>query len=159
MIELTTGVVFLWSSLYGAGQANANLASAATAVDMNQNVASSTSSITTEADIDGAATTSVEAYVRKEFADTPILIEVARCESRFHQFTDIGTVVRGIVNHGDVGVMQINEHYHADEAQAMGINIYTTEGNIQFGKYLYSKYGTDPWNSSSACWSQQLARK
>ncbi len=155
MTELTTGVIFLLSSLYGAGQTNVNLATAAMAIDNVE--ASTTSSSMTNAD--DSATTSVEAYIRKEYVNTPILIEVARCESRFHQFTDIGTVVRGIVDREDVGVMQINEHYHADEAQAMGINIYSTEGNVTFAKYLYQKYGTDPWNSSSKCWSSELARK
>lgn len=152
MFELTTGVVFLLSSLYGAGQTNADLAAAAIQA---KTAYAATSSIT----IQRMNENEVEAYVRKEYADTPILIEIARCESNFHQFNEDGVVVRGRVNKDDVGVMQINEHYHADTAIAKDMNLYTTEGNVAFGRYLYEKYGTSPWNSSSKCWSSAIAKK
>ena len=46
-----------------------------------------------------------------------------------------------------------------DEAAKLGYNIYTVEGNVAFAKYLYNKYGSDPWSSSSKCWSDAaLAR-
>jgi hypothetical protein len=41
----------------------------------------------------------------------------------------------------------------------MGIDIYSVEGNVQFGKYLYSKYGSSPWSSSEPCWSKAIAKK
>ncbi len=37
----------------------------------------------------------VEGYIKTEYADTPILIAIARCESNFRQFNPDGTVVRG----------------------------------------------------------------
>lgn len=103
----------------------------------------------------------VEKYIRSAYKNEPILIDVARCESTFRQFGPDGHLIRGKVNNADVGVMQINEAYHSDKAVEMGLNIYTMEGNVAYARYLYEKYGTKPWNSSSACWSpaQVIAKK
>lgn len=79
------------------------------------------------------------------------LYQIAWCESRLRQFKN-GEVLRGIVNQKDVGILQINETYHKKEAEAMGIDIYTLEGNIKFGKYLYRTQGTQPWSASESCW-------
>ena len=151
MIELTTGAIFLMSSLYG----NATPDNGA----MNAPVATPTEVTTTATSSTTTSTAAMQAYLRKEFADTPILVDIARCESNFHQFDKDGNIVRGRVNKADIGVMQINEKYHADEAVKLGYNIYTVEGNVAFAKYLYDKYGSDPWSSSSKCWSDaELAR-
>jgi len=147
MIELTTGVVFLMSSLYGSGQANAQMNQVpAEAPAQTQEAATSTESSFTDSK-------DVMAYVKAQYASEPLLVDIARCESTFRQFDQNGQVLRGKVNNGDVGVMQINEKYHADEAVKMGMNIYTVEGNVAFGKYLYDKYGAQPWGASSPCWN------
>lgn len=170
MIELSTGVVFLMSSLYGSGQANAQIATAAAAMNTNGNSASTSETVTLKTTNSNdtanssnpviADNLSFEAYVRKEFADTPIMIDIIRCESHFHQYNSDGSVLRGIANKQDVGLMQINEKYHAETAKNLGLDIYTTEGNAAFGKYLYKKYGTSPWNYSSKCWAgTDLAKK
>lgn len=96
----------------------------------------------------------VKRYVADYFSDIPILADVAACESHDRQVDKNGNVIRGEVNHYDVGVMQINELYHADEAKALGYDIYTIEGNVAFARYLYDKQGTKPWMSSSPCWSK-----
>jgi len=104
---------------------------------------------------------STEQYVRNHFSDTPILAEIARCESQFRQFDKkTGDVLRGVVNNKDVGVMQVNEYYHLEAAEKANINIYTIEGNLEYARKLYAKSGTVPWNSSKPCWGksmQQLA--
>jgi hypothetical protein len=105
------------------------------------------------------AAQTVQQYIETQFADTPIMIAVARCESHFRQFDKDGSVHRGVVNNKDVGVMQINEHYHLDTAKKLGIDIYSVEGNVQYAKYLYDQEGTTPWNSSSPCWDKKVARK
>jgi len=87
------------------------------------------------------------------FSDTPVLADIAYCESGFTQFNPDGTVLRGRVNSADVGLMQINEKYHADTAIKLGINIYTLEGNMAYARYLYNTYGTDPWVYSAKCWN------
>ena len=150
MLELTTGVVFLMSSLYGSGQGNNHIQS------ISANITDSEQTTVAQIDKVGSFSSSIqmEAYLRKEYADTPILVEVARCESEFRQFDKDGKIVHGRANPADVGVMQINEFYHADTARAMGLNLHTVEGNVAFAKYLYGKYGSSPWSASQPCWSK-----
>lgn len=93
-----------------------------------------------------------ESTVRTYFADAPIMIEVARCESRFRHYDANGDVMRGIVNALDRGVMQINEHYHLETATKLGYDIHTLEGNLAYARHLYETQGTRPWISSSPCW-------
>jgi hypothetical protein len=156
MIELTTGVMFLMSSLYGAGQhgytdtAVAN-AIAATESNTEQTLSRKIGTFTNEK--------ITEAFLRKVYADTPILVEVARCESEFHQFDKEGKPVRGRINKADVGIMQINEHYHLDTADSMKVDLETVAGNVAYAKYLYGKFGTSPWNASKPCWGNaEVAR-
>ena len=156
MIELTTGVVFLMSSLYGAGQHGYNEAAVGnipTDAPQKEEVEMTEASSFKDQK-------RIEAYIRKEFADTPILIEIARCESTLRHFDSDGKVVRGIVDKRDTGVMQINLYYHADTAKQLDIDLHTVEGNVAYAKYLYGKYGTKPWSASKSCWStSELARK
>lgn len=97
---------------------------------------------------------STEQYVRNYFADIPIMIQIARCESTFRQLDEDGEIHRGRVNPADVGVMQINEHYHLDTAEKENYNIYTIEGNTAYARELYEKKGTQPWISSKPCWGK-----
>jgi len=96
----------------------------------------------------------VELLVRSYFADTPILGEIAKCESEFIQFNKDGSIHRGVANTKDVGVMQINEHYHLQTAKELGYNIYTLQGNMDYAKYLYDQEGVAPWSASSGCWKK-----
>src|SRR5882724_2036807 len=117
MIELSTGVVFLLSSMYGtSGGLTAN--------------ATAASSITAQASDNAPKVTvqnrqAVESYLKIEYADTPILVDIARCESEFRQYDQNGNLIRGRVNNDDVGVMQINEKYHADTAAKLGFDLHT----------------------------------
>jgi hypothetical protein len=97
----------------------------------------------------------VEAY----FADEPVMANIAECESHFRQFNTDGNVYRGVQNNQDVGVMQINEHYHLDTSKKMNLDIYTLAGNMAYARYLYDKEGTTPWASSEACWGKTKAAK
>lgn len=97
---------------------------------------------------------STEEYVRNYFSDIPIMIQIAKCESHFRQLDVDGKVHRGEINNEDVGVMQINEHYHLDMAEEKNYDIYTIEGNTAYARFLYEKEGTVPWNSSKACWGK-----
>jgi Transglycosylase SLT domain len=149
MIELTTSLMMLMSAVYTGSPAALD-----TAVP-----------VTTEAEIivkeqvlteKRATMADIETYVREYYKDTPILAEVARCESTFTQFSKNGKVMRGIENTADVGLMQINEYYHAETAKKFGYNIYSVEGNLAYGKYLYDKKGTAPWSASSPCWGKKV---
>jgi phage tail tube protein FII len=154
MIELTTGVAFLVSSLYGSSQMASPMQTVTTG-DQAQTQTVSTTSIQSTS----TSTTETQAYLRKQFGDDAILVDIARCESNYHQFDKNGIPVRGIVNNADVGVMQINEKYHADMAKKLGYDLYTLEGNVAYAKHLYEEQGTAPWNSSAKCWSGDLAKK
>ena len=149
MIEFTTGVALLVSSLYIAGTPQ-NESMIVTIPEFD-----SVGYATTTDDHD-MSSKSVEKYIREQFKDEPLLIEIARCESTFRQFDEDGHIIRGKVNSADIGVMQINEKYHALDSAKLGMNIYTLEGNVRFGKYLYDKSGAQPWTASSKCWSKSL---
>ena len=151
MIELTTGIVFLMSSVYGSGQAANHIANIANAqVPANQVAAADDAALTGALASDRKV---MEVYIRKEYADRPILIDIARCESNFRQFDGNGDIVRGKANREDVGVMQINEKYQGSTAKLLGMDIYTVEGNIAYGKHLYDEQGSKPWSASKKCWS------
>jgi len=150
MIELTTSIAFLVSSMYGSGSTDASIGSATSAA-IASTTANAAATTTQQETMDRSA---VEAYIKTEYADTPILIAIAQCESNYRQYNPDGSVVRGKVDSHDVGVMQINETYWLGKSKSLGDDIYSTEGNVAYAKYLYAKSGTDPWNSSAKCWSQ-----
>lgn len=91
--------------------------------------------------------------VEEYFSDIPVMIEVSFCESQWRQFDKSGQVLRGNKNPLDVGVMQINEKYHAAKAVELGYNLYSTEGNMAYARYLYDTQGTRPWVHSKPCWN------
>ncbi len=99
----------------------------------------------------------VEEYVRNYFSDIPVMIEIARCESRFRQHDMNGDVLRGEENSLDRGVMQINEYYHNENSDKLGYDILTLEGNTAYARALFDKYGVKPWKSSSKCWGRTTA--
>lgn len=99
----------------------------------------------------------LEAYVREYFAKTPVLAEIARCESHFRHFDRNGKLLRGTMTPEDVGVMQINEFFHADTAKKLGFDIHDIDGNMDYAKYIFEKSGTQPWSASKPCWSKSTA--
>ena len=143
MIELTSAIILLVSSLYG-GPANIAVA---------QDVANNTNTQNQTA-VENPLT--LKEYVQAYFAETPVLAEVARCESGFRQVdAKDGQVLRGVVNKADVGLMQINEAYHGEKAKSLGLDLETVDGNLAYAKYLYDKEGTKPWSASAKCWTSE----
>lgn len=125
---------------------------AQTTILFNENIVTSDTNVAVrERMLDKPIT--LESYVREYFTDEPVLAEIARCESTFRHLDRDGRILRGKANRNDVGVMQINEIYHGDKADALGFDIYTLEGNMGFAKYLYDKYGVKPWQASAPCWN------
>lgn len=88
-----------------------------------------------------------EAGINKDLA-----LRIAFCESTYRQFADDGTALRGVHNPDDVGLFQINEQYHAKKSADMGLDIHTTEGNIDYAMYLLKTQGPKPWSASKPCW-------
>ena len=93
-----------------------------------------------------------QAKVREYFKDTPVMIEIARCESNFRQFTDAGNVLRGGDGGGMIGVFQFFESIHATPAKALGFDITTLDGNLGYAKHVYQNESTTPWNPAKSCW-------
>lgn len=139
MIEITSAILFLVSSLYSSG------ASVAVAQDMATSDNTQSGTV-----IENPIT--LEAYVREYFKETPILAEIAKCESGFRQIGKDGKVLRGIVDKSDLGLLQVNEYYHGEKAQDLGFDLTTVNGNLAYAKYLYEKEGTKPWSASAKCW-------
>ncbi len=101
----------------------------------------------------------VEAQVRAYFKDSPILIRIAFCESTFRHYEKDGSVLRGVKNKRDVGVMQINEFYHASKADELKLDLENITDNMAYAQYLYDKKGTQPWAASRPCWGKDLAAR
>lgn len=96
--------------------------------------------------------------VKTYFKGDPVLISIAKCESDFRQYDKDGDILRGKVNSKDVGVMQINEDYHLEKSKALGLDIYTLEGNLAYAKELYQDQGLNAWKSSYRCWGELAKR-
>jgi hypothetical protein len=94
----------------------------------------------------------VEESVRDYFRDMPVMIEIARCESKFRQFNADGSVLFGGAGGGMVGVFQFYDSIHRAAAAALGFDILTLEGNLGYAKHVYATFGTTPWNSAKSCW-------
>lgn len=94
----------------------------------------------------------IEAKVRAHFPYAPVMTDIARCESKFRQYTDTGNALHGGLGAGMIGVFQINAPVHADYAKSLGMDIYSLEGNLAYAKLLYEQEGTQPWISSFSCW-------
>lgn len=100
-----------------------------------------------------------ETTVRSYFSDIPVMIQIARCESTFRHTLADGSVLRGVVDPADTGVMQINMRYHEKTADELGLDLRNLGDNLAYARKLYEKQGTRPWNASSACWSGTIAMR
>lgn len=111
----------------------------------------------TVSEVKPAAVQNTEAAVRAYFKDIPVMIQVARCESHFRHTLADGSILKGVVDPADTGVMQINKRYHAAKAATLGINLDDIYGNMAYARHLYETQGTQPWSASAPCWSRTLA--
>ena len=102
-------------------------------------------------------TSKTEEAVRTYFKDIPVMVSIARCESHFRHTLADGSVLRGVVDNRDVGVMQINTGYHADTAKKYNLDLLKLEDNMAYARILYEKQGTAPWSASAKCWNNNVA--
>ena len=94
----------------------------------------------------------MEQQVREYFADIPVMIEIARCESQFIQYGKTGRPLHGGTG-TMIGLFQISEILHRDVADNFDWDIDTPEGNMAYARYLYEQNGTSPWLDSKSCWN------
>ena len=104
-----------------------------------------------------SASLDTEKIVRSYFRDIPVMIQIARCESTFRHTLEDGSVLQGVVDPADTGVMQINKRYHEQTAATMKLNLDDIYHNMAYARHLYETQGTRPWNASAPCWGQSLA--
>lgn len=101
----------------------------------------------------------VEEYVREYFADAPVMVAIAKCESQFRQYDKDGNILKNPTSSA-IGVFQIMASIHQESADAdLGLDITNVQGNAGYARHLYEKQGTVPWNASKACWGKTEAGK
>lgn len=96
---------------------------------------------------------------RDAFSGYHTLKVICSCESGLTHFDKNGDVLKGTINRFDIGICQINELYHQEKVDELGLDIYTEEGNIAYAKHLYDTQGDAPWIWSKPCWEKKLANK
>ena len=84
----------------------------------------------------------------------PVMQRIAQCESRGQHFAKDGKVVRGKRNPQDTGLFQINAVVWAKQAEILGYDIRTRDGNESMARYIFENHGSAPWQSSAKCWSR-----
>ncbi len=141
-------VVILWAAPFFLGEAQAQTANTDQQVLESIDAQTATSSSA----FDPHNPDHVEGRVRAYFADVPIMVEIARCESDFHMYDEFGNPLYGGTG-GMVGVFQEAAAIHNDAAKELGLNINTLDGNLAYARYLYEKQGLAPWYASAKCWS------
>lgn len=96
------------------------------------------------------------------------LMRIADCESgnrdkngkgikgSARHYTEDGEVLVGRMNKPELGVdigkFQINEYFHKERAEEMGLNLYNEHDNEQYALMLYKESGNSPWEASRSCW-------
>jgi hypothetical protein len=96
----------------------------------------------------------VEAGLRAYFADMPLMVEIARCESKFRQFGSNGEVLHGRQVYEDTGALQVNTRFHGARSEKLGYDLKTLAGNMKYSRLLQSEQGYWPWISSWPCWGK-----
>jgi soluble lytic murein transglycosylase-like protein len=90
----------------------------------------------------------IQHYADKYNVPSDLPRAIIHCESRTNQAAIGRAAVVGV----DVGLWQINTYYHEATAARMGMDIWTAEGNLDYGFYLYTQQGSRPWSASRPCW-------
>lgn len=89
---------------------------------------------------------------KRVLSETETMRRIAWCESKHRQWDASGNVLRGPDGH-DSGYYQIRETVHRDDAERLGFDIYTLDGNVGYAHHLMETQGYQPWYSSQYCWS------
>lgn len=96
-----------------------------------------------------------EVIVNQEI-DYPVLDRIMMCESGGKHYSKNGQVIVNGNKNGsvDIGIMMINDRIWGAKATEMGLNLWVEKDNREFGKYLFAKYGSEPWVWSKSCWNK-----
>jgi hypothetical protein len=113
--------------------------------------------LSTTGQIDGN-NEAITAIIQRYFPENhQILTKIAFCESSFNVNAVNKNIKNGEVWSRDWGLFQINDHYHLDNANKMGLNILSAEGNVKYARYLYDSVAENKlrfWEASRPCWGR-----
>jgi len=99
----------------------------------------------------------IDKYSKKYNVLAHTMTVIIKCESKaYPKAINENINKKGVVWSRDYGPFQINDYFHKVPAEKMGLSIYDLEDNIEYGAYLLSKNGTQPWKASSYCWKPLL---
>ena len=85
---------------------------------------------------------------------------IIKCESQMY-----GSAVNhnldssGKVWSSDFGLLQINDYYHEDAMNKLGLDIHDQFDSLEYGFLLISKQGYKPWTASIGCWQESDTKK
>lgn len=84
------------------------------------------------------------------------LVAVSRCEAGYAQYEKDGSL-RKNPKSSATGQFQILRSMHEANAQRMGFDITTPEGNQDYAEYLYENNGLSDWEESRDCWESLIS--
>lgn len=82
--------------------------------------------------------------------------------NRNYHYVPIGVDPKGKITYkkvlwsSDWGHWQLNDYYHLKVASKMGLDIKDEWDNLEYGFWLLSEQGTQPWKASKYCWKKAL---
>ncbi len=77
-------------------------------------------------------------------AKTLVMERIFYCESRNRQWNENGNILTSKTN--DIGYAQISVDTWKKKADELGLNLYSTEGNLRMGKYILDHHGYEAWS-------------
>lgn len=90
----------------------------------------------------------------------PVLDRIIQCESGGKHYGSNGQVLVNInvqsdgTKSIDVGLGQINISIWGKIASKMGYDLMREKDNLEFTRFLFSQYGSEPWVWSKKCWNK-----
>lgn len=87
----------------------------------------------------------------------PVLVQkIIACESQWNPKTVHPNIRQGTTTPWsyDIGLLQINDHFHEAEWDAQGLDMKNPKDNLEFGLKMMKQEGTTPWNWSKWCWGK-----
>ncbi len=97
----------------------------------------------------------ISRLAKKYKQDENLARKIIDCESKAYSRAENKNYdENGVWWSTDYGPWQINNYYHEDTANKMDLDIHDQWDNLEYGFYLMSEEGTDPWNASAYCWQK-----
>lgn len=93
--------------------------------------------------------------IKAVFADAPIMVRVAMCESGLvHR--ENGELLRNKNGSSARGAFQVMMSYHGPKMKKMGLDPRRTDEYLAYVRFLYDQQKLAPWSESKRCWSKPV---